>query len=604
MDNQLIDLLAWAIGAIIVVTFSWNFYNQESYYLDHSENSGDTTASSINFLAPVLPRYASSRMVYFGWFVAFLIFTLSLYVLAAVFLFKPDLGIEQKYIDEISRQFGLTTILLVAYKQLLAAFIVTGLNNVVPRRIDVLTHLRRMAHRQAKIPEEARAVYKRISSADLRLSETQKQKAIDYIGTEYLRVDDFAARPGAIERNWGIICHLLAETASLTRDLGGQYSTNLHNPKLQFDSIRENLETLKVEIQNRRKLQAAGNDQLLSERISQFLKQVTHMVVCLVFLSEPSRKDVFARWHKIGVSLRIRPKFRINASSMFTTIISFSVGVALVAFILGMVLGKPAKGDEVNADYAFNTAVGTFLVVCLPMLLPMVIKWLFSDYWPVRGQFTNERKPALYLFFFIAGALAGVFGLYVTSFLGFMNEEWTHYRPYALLSGGAALLMAFCLDRHPKIIRQKDMLLRAVMSLLFGAVMFLVLGVIAKVWSEEIAARSLELSELLRSEKFLFFLLTAIGAMVGFICSYLADLCLKIKSEQEEIGLNLSEYFLPVVGFHEFEEMDKQQIDKLIQSNITQLPDDFVRYLEDKGVLSNEKLTDNGYDIIAAPHLV
>ena len=604
MDNELIDLLAWVIGAVIVMIFSWNFYNQESYFLDHSDKTADGQSLTINFLAPVLPRYASSRSVYLGWFIAFQSFTLSIYFLAAIFLSQPTVDIQQKLLDELAENAGVMSVLFVAYKQLLAAFLVTGMNNVVPRKFDILTLLRKFAHSQAKIPEEARAVYKRISSAELRLSEAQKIRAVDFVGQEWLRLDDFNARPGAIERNWAVICYLLAETDSLTRDFGNQYSINLHNPRLQYDAIKTNFETLRLEVQSRRRQPAQSNELLLAERINQFLKQVTHMVVCLVFLSEPSRKDVFTRWHKMGVSLRLRPKFKIDTASMFTTVIGFSVAVAVVSFSLGMALVPSAEGEEINAQYAFNTSVGTLLVICLPMLLPIFLKWMLSEYWPVRGQFTSDRQPALYLFFFMIGALSGIFGLYATSLLGFMNEHWSHYRPYVLLSGGAALLMAFCLDRHPRIMRQKVILIRGIPFLFYGALMFLVLGICAKVWSESIAARELDITALLASESYLFLLLTAIGAMVGFISSYLADICLKIKTEQEEIGLNLSEYFLPVVGFHEFDEMEKPQIDELIHANLDKLPEDFVAYLERKGVLSNQKITDQGYNLIAATHIV
>lgn len=133
--------------------------------------------------------------------------------------------------------------------------------------------------------------------------------------------------------------------------------------------------------------------------------------------------------------------------------------------------------------------------------------------------------------------------------------------------------------------QQKAIFIRAIPYLFYGAVMFLILGICAKVWSESIAARELDISALLASESYLFLLLTAIGAMVGFVSSYLADLCLKIKSEKEEIGLNLSEYFLPVIGFHEFDEMEKQQVDDLIHANLELLPDDFLDYLERKGVI-------------------
>jgi hypothetical protein len=602
IDNEFINVLAWIIGGVIVVVFSWNFYNQESYYLDNGDKGGDRLNSSIAFLAPVLPRYASSRIVYIGWFVAFLAFTLSIYLLAAIFLSQPTMDMEQILLDEIVENAGLMSILFVAYKQLLAAFIVTGMNNVVPRKFDILTHLRKFAHSQAKIPEEARAVYKRISSADLRLTEDQKKMAIEFIGKDFLAVQDFDARPGTIERNWGTICHLLAETSRLTKDLGSLYSTNLHNPKLRYDSIMNNLETLKAEIRNRRLHQEMEKDYLLVEVVSQFLKQVTHLVVCLVFLSEPSRKAVFTRWQKIGVSLRIRPKFKVNGSAMFTAVTIFSTAVAVVAFSLGVFLRPSSQSDVIDVSYALNTAVGTLLVICVPMLIPMFIKWVFSDYWPVRGQFSNDRRTALYLFFFFVGSLAGVFGLYATSLFGFMNESWPNYRPYVLLSGSASLLMAFCLDRHPKIMRQIEILKRAIPYLFIGTLMFLLLGIIAKVWSEQIAARELDLSALLAEEIYLFILLAAIGAMVGFVSSYLADHCLKIKSEREEIGLNLSEYFLPVIGFHDFHEMEKQNIDELIETNLAKLPKEFIRYLEEKGVLSNSKLTDDGYNLIAAPH--
>ena len=598
---DLIDLLAWIVGGIIVVTFSWNFFNQESYYLDRRDDGINSLNLTMNFLEPVLPRYASSRTMYIGWFFAFLIFTLSLYILAAFFLSQPGTDITNTI--EAAGDSGTIPLLFMTYNQLLAAFLVTGMHNVVPRRFDILSQLRKIAHRQAKIPEEARGIYKRISSADLRLSEAQIINAIEYLGQDYLSQADFDARPGTIERNWATACHLMSETRNLTQNFATLYARNLHNPKLQYDLIVVNFETLKTEIKNRRH-NKSFDDQLLSDRVSQFLKQVTHMVVCLVFLSESSRNQIYTRWHEMGVLLRIRPKFKINAPSMFTAMGVFSVIVTMTSFILGIFTSAPAEGDEINITYATNTAIATLLIVCMPMMFPMIVKWLFTEYWPVRGQFSRSRQPAFYVVFFMVGGLLGLFGLYLASFMGFMDEPWANYQPYVLLSGAAAALMAWAIDRKPEVVIYKDIIVRALPLCILGAFTFFALGVVAKLWSEQVAARELRLTELLLADPYLFLLISVIGAMVGATSSILADMCLRLRSEQEEVGLNISEYLLPVVGHFAFDEMDKPAIDKLIKLNINKLPNEFVNYLENKNIFLNSELTQAGYDMVSARHLV
>lgn len=603
MDTEyLIDILAWIVGGVIVVTFSWRFYNQESYYLDRRDDGANANSLAMNFLAPVLPRYAASRTMYIGWFVAFQTFTLSIYVLAAFFLSQP--GADIAHAIEAAEESGAIPFIFTAYSQLLAAFLVTGMNNVVPRKLDILSQLRKIAHRQAKIPEEARGVYKRISSADLQLAEVQKKQAIEYVGHDILNHDDFNARIGTIERDWATACHLMAETRRLTQNMASLYARNLHNPKLQYDLITRNFERLKIEIKNRLENSSYTNEQLLSERVTQFLKQVTHMVVCLVFLSEPSRSKVYIRWHEIGVFLRVRPKFKINAPSMFTAMAVFSVLVATTSFILGVFTSAPTVDDEINVTYSTNTSIATLLVICVPMMFPMLVKWGFSEYWPVRGQFSRSRQPAFYIAFFMVGSLLGLFGLYCTSLMGFMDEHWSTYQPYILLSGAAATLMAWGIDRKPEVVEWKEILVRALPLCIAGIIVFFSLGVVAKIWSEQVAARELKFTEMLMGDPYLFLLICVIGAMVGATCSILADMCLRLRSELDEIGLNISEYLLPAVGYCALDEMDKLAIENLIEVNHDKLPEKFINYLEQKGLILDKKLTESGYKIIAARHLV
>jgi hypothetical protein len=234
----------------------------------------------------------------------------------------------------------------------------------------------------------------------------------------------------------------------------------------------------------------------------------------------------------------------------------------------------------------------------------MLIKWLFSDYWPVRGQFSSSRQPAFYVAFFMVGSLIGLFGLYFTSLMGFMDEHWSNYQPYVLLSGAASTLMAWGIDRKPEVVELKEILLRALPLCLAGIIVFFSFGIIAKIWSEQVVARELSISELLLGDPYLFLLIGVIGAMVGATCSILADMCLRLRSEIDEIGLNISEYLLPAVGYSALDEMDKLAIENLIEVNHDKLPKKFINYLEEKGLILDNKLTESGFKIIAARHLI
>jgi hypothetical protein len=204
LDATLIfNLLAWGMGFAIVYVFSWNFFNAGNYFIDVASGTADKKPDKLIFSEPLLPKYATSQRQYRKWFIVFLIFTTIIYV----FIY---LALKQQLVDAKANEW------YTYFNQIFAALIISGFVNVMPKQLqflDLLRMVRDATHRRAKIPEQAVSIIRNIMDYELNISATQIEKAIEYIGAEYLTEDDFINsghqyNQNTIEKNWAKTCHL------------------------------------------------------------------------------------------------------------------------------------------------------------------------------------------------------------------------------------------------------------------------------------------------------------------------------------------------------------------------------------------------------------
>ena len=403
----IIDIIAWSVGLGIIALFSWNFFNAGDYYLDSSSNSMPGGREKLVFTEPLLPIFATSRWRYRKWFLVFLTATTAVYILVAFALDKP-LSNDSKL--EWYR----------AYNQVFAALLVSGLVNVLPKQLqflDLLRWLRNVTHRRAKIPQRAQSIFRNIMNFELNISDNHRQKAIVFIGKDYLDESDFepAENPinqNTIAKNWSKTCHLLSCIHSLSSDANSRYAYNLSRTELVYDQAKSNFDVIKNDIKSYKSKKSNVSIESLTERTRLLLKQFSKLAVCLVFSSEIKEENIYRKLQGIGVNLRKRIRYELNISFIAISMLSFAF-LSLVS-VYSLALFKLTK-SPMSSDQALLISLAAVLIICAPIMVTFFIKTMSPETWPVRGQFSLRQLTPVMTIFFI-GIGMGFCGFYLTSF--------------------------------------------------------------------------------------------------------------------------------------------------------------------------------------------
>lgn len=466
-EELYINILAWIIGFAVVTIFSWNFFNAGDYYLDSPSVSHNADKDKLDFREPLLPIYATSRWRYRKWFMVFLTFTLSLYVLMAYAINEPTQG------DNKLEWYK-------SYSQIFAAFLISGFVNALPKKLqylDLLRWVRNMTHRRAKIPHRALSIFRNIMSYDLDLNDQQIESAINCVGSEYLNKKYFALtentmEQNTIEKNWSKTCHLFTCINIAGRDANSRYAQNLGLPELVYEQAIHNFEIVKDDIKSYNSNRDNIPLESLKERTRLLLKQVSKLFVCLVFASEIKEEQIFRKLKETGVNLKKRINYELKISTIVTSMLVFALLTWISVYALAIFTGKL----QIDPSKTHLISLAAVLIICAPIMLTFFIKTMSTEIWPVRGQHSN-RKNFPPVIMFLLGIGMGLMGFFAMSYTNlFASNAWYEFWPYTLMSGAISAIAAIVIDTKPRVL---TIGMAAKSALLCGAISIVTFVVIA-----------------------------------------------------------------------------------------------------------------------------
>jgi hypothetical protein len=367
---------------------------------------------------------------------------------------------------------------------------------------------------------------------------------------------------------------------------------------LVYEQAKNNFEIVKEDV---KKYKSNINDvsvESLQERTRFLLKQFSKLVVCLVFASEPTDKEIFSRLKGIGINLRKRIRYELKISIVIISMLIFAAVTFVSTYALA-ILSKDING--IDSDQSLLISLAAVLIICFPIMLVFVLKALCPVTWPVRGQYSEyQLTPTVTMFFF--GVMVGLIGFYLISYTGLLKTmNWYHFWPYTMMSGVISSLSAIVIDFRPRVWNLTHAGLRAVNCGVVALLLFFVIAIFSVIVVNDVKPEWQAIHTALTQHKFVLFMAIIVGFMSGVIISLLGEYSVKIRNKDVELLLNVSEYLLPKLGFKFVIYKDCDEINKQFSEIKNDLPNGLYDYLVSMKFINEEgSLTNNSIDKLKA----
>ena len=599
--NDPMQLAAWLLGLAIVLPFSWRTFNAEGYYLEPPEDGPERLPGRPGFLPPVLPSYATSKRRFRAWSLLYSASVLLSYVVASAVL-SEQLADPEKIAalrTTLNGELGLWVDLLAAYPPVLTALAMPYIHANLPARINIFQWWRDFAHRQAHIPEQARALYGRLRSTPLRLTDGDRSDALRFArelgggSGDVLTVEDFEHPQRSLYGNWARACHFLASAQRLC-DRERAYDLTARRTELNYKNIREHFTVLAGEIRHHRTTGAEYQQRYLEDYSGRFLAQVCQFMVCLIVANEGTERAVRQRLRDLGLMVFHRPRYDLDPSTLLGSMILFGAGVIMVSFIMGLTY-QPQPADAGGWPPA-RTAIASLLVVYAPVAMVFFAKPLLGARWPVRGPFSVRQFPGPHVYGFLLGCVVGAFGFAVTGGLGMLRGPWATYLPFVVLSGCAAVLAVHCIDLPARRFRAGRAFSRGLLVAGCGALAFAALGYFALLWSRSLRTG---LPDPTAEVVPVLILCAAVGAILGLAVSLSSEIMSRVRGDVDELGLNVATYLEPALDRVDLDNVGAAELSDEVRARLGRMPRPFVRYLKRMEVLDDQGgVTDKGYQLL------
>jgi hypothetical protein len=598
MEPILFEYSTWILSYLIVFFFSYSFYDKEEYYLysNNLENESDYFEKNA---MPLLPKYLVPKNQHRKWFFVFLSGT-SLLFFVLYIIFKR---IEPENFSELN-----IPIYYKAFPQLLAAFVIAGIIPMLPDKLGLFVkHLRTFAHNQARIPEFAKSIYNHVLENGFSISDSNKKDTIDYISNHYepniLSIADFNSKQSSPELFWAYCCYLRFFINSVSLGKYGEiYAINLQKKELACEGVISSFNNLYKEILELKKLNNIVYGKFVIFQLKSLFYKMSQLIICLVFCSEKDSTNVYKKINEIGIQISFSTfKYKVNYGKIIGSVLVSFFAIFLTAFLITPVIsyiGIKTMDNNIDSIFAVNTAMAAVFIVFLPIFVVFLFKHIFTNKWPIRGQFTKRNLDPAIIMFIVSGGL-GIAGFFFVDFIGALDFEpgwWRNRLQYTLLPATGGFIVARCIDRKPEIWRPFYAFLRAFSCGVTSMLAFFFMGGIAIIWSEGISSKTDVIDALTNIHAFKFYVIGACGFIAGSLMSLVSQISSSFKDKKEELYANIQLYIAPILRNQNFDPKDKKSIEKTISKCAYKFPKKLIEYLKQENFLDDElNLNENSF---------
>lgn len=590
----LIQAISHTVAFMILIAFSWKYFNETQYFLGSSVPKDITNSpDKRSYVMPVYPKYMITKYKYFSWYLIFLVFLIFLYIL----LYWALISVNQESIKELNLKdsVGLAP-LLSLYPSLLAALILTGFIPALPKKTDFLALARNFTHSRASIPDLASSYYNSIIENGLSVAQEDISATVAFVGPEFISEADFKQRKNSLEYTWALTCYLHHKINSWTQKPNDTYTKNHNKEAIAYPNFLENFGAFKKEY----KTFGSSRDQFLKEHLEnhakQIFNQIVQITVCLIFCSEPNDDQAAQKFKDLGVNVDVLMQYKARFDFLVVFLALIFVVIFISAFVIdGFLQYSQAASEPVTGNWAKNAAmIGSFLLG-LPAIAVYILKSLFKLKWPLRDEFSTRSKSMPILSFF-TGIILGAFSLFLVDkfFPGLFKAgpPWS----YSILGGLTGIFAAYAIDCKPKEWKIANAIFCAWFWGLIASVLFGLTTCGIKLIEKDLTVQNL--SSLFKDNTYSYYIIFAsiLGFFIGFALSFISAFATGSKNKDDLLNFNLSKYFLPLVGsaFLSNHQSLRAEMDRVVAQEGERLPSTFYLYLQEHNLISEEGfVTDN-----------
>ncbi len=408
-----INVLYFAIGFLIVLVFSLNYYNHPGYpFADedgYDEGSGDDV-----LLEPALPKYMTGRFEYNVSLLTYVLATEFIYVLLVFFL--PDL--QQSGASRASDP----PLTLHKDNIVLATLIITGIAPNLPFVRTVLDKAKVYLHSKAQIPRRGREVFRRLDShapaympeAVTAILSDERYVLPDDEGRlrrPDLHRTDFDAPQETIEARWAKLSYLLHHVDHWSEK--PPLKSYVDNQELRRSAIDSAYRKLRRRVIRHRQNELSPMGKVrLHQQLDTTLKRTYRLISCLLYLAGKKETVVNRYLDALGYAPAACDEFPIPLNRIVLVIAvvvgSIFAGVSIAWFVATHVLDVELN---VSTDEIMDWVLYAVPFLTMPIIMVLLLKRYCSgnsDIWPVvcAGWEPQRLQDRPWHIYFLAAMLA------------------------------------------------------------------------------------------------------------------------------------------------------------------------------------------------------
>lgn len=585
---------AWIMGSLIVIGSAKHLFDSEQYDIESGERAARQQGVP-HFDAPLLPKYATSRLPYWTWLVIYMALPVGIFALASwQWSTRLPGGIDQ----------GLHTawqVLLENYPPLLVALFMHGMGEVLNGPRSPISWWRLFCLRNARVPVRAREIYLKMRDQPIRTSPAQRQDTVEYINQltnapdNALLMEDFELHPDSVLGKWARAGYFMA---AIERHRPRGYGHISSRPELKRDAIVDNFRQIAAEIAEERTGNGNLEKKFLAESTTRLLRQVSQYVICVLFAADRDEDRVFGSLRDLGIPITPKRRYEVQPAGLLWSMIAFGAAIFCISLLIDYLRIMPAQPPAANSPEdvieftgAAVTAFAAASVIYFPALFVFLAKFLMVSSWEVRGAFSSRSVATPMLLSAFIGAIIGFIALFLLGEARLLkhSEAWLTYSPFCVLSALTACVAAWCVDYRSRPFRLTRSLKRAAGVAAVGAIAFLVLGLTALRIHRELLGQAS--GDMVVAGAF--FGLT--GLCTAFLIAVISDYFGRVPDDQDEIDLIFARYVEPFLPT-QFSTMSREQLGHEMARCRDKWGPEISGWLNRTGIVDDDfRLTDSGF---------
>lgn len=586
-DPAVVELMAGGVGFLILLFYAKEFYKDKTYELiDPNLGAHADLYDSVYFRAAP-PLLLTSKVRYWFWFYVFFFFLLVIWLVFFNIIKTNDI---ESFGNKIPAYYA-------AFPQLFSALLISSISTKTPIIGNFLKRFREFAHARASIPSRATAIFDRLKSNEINISELWRKRVAND-GENSVKLQFFKERRTMIEAKWASIVYMMTWIEDRSSNAKSSWAKKLSTPDLGFHATKKLIgktEQKLLPIIEQKTVSSAERDRVESA-LDFCLSKVSQLVVCLVFSSTVSDSEADKEFRSIGINVAESNRTELDVPVLVGSATILAIIAYGILSLLGLMLVETRVTDDPGSlSWRANALIMATLVLAVPAISAVMLKHVLSVRWSTRSEYGSPNVGMIMLVFPI-GFTYGILLFLVIDKMNLLGEEEGGARwPYALLCGGAAMLSAIILERRPFVWEKSELIKRTVIASIIGGCLLGLLSFMAVIMGSR-DLQDLNIAYAVKISTAVFFL----GAFFGLWLSMSLDYSNSYSSRRSVLRQEIDRYLVGKIGYPIIRNKQYEDVQSFYSQTASEVPHKLKEELLKAGLLektdSGEALTELGHE--------